>query len=120
MRYLVAADTGGTFTDLVVHDVRDNRTEFGKTLTNYQDLMSGVMEGLRDTSATLDDAGVLKHGTTHVVNAFVQRIGTARFEELVQDLSLPPDFSLETMNHFIDWNRNEPFQVIRGEGECAV
>jgi hypothetical protein len=24
------------------------------------------------------------------------------------------------MNHFIDWNRKVPFQVIRGEGECAV
>ena len=43
-----------------------------------------------------------------------------RFEELVADLSLPPEFSLETMNQFIDWNRNEPFEVIRGEGECAV
>jgi hypothetical protein len=24
------------------------------------------------------------------------------------------------MSHFIDWQRGEPFQVIRGEGECAV
>jgi hypothetical protein len=24
------------------------------------------------------------------------------------------------MSHFIDWQRNAPFQVIRGEGECAV
>ena len=55
-----------------------------------------------------------------VFNAFVQRVGTASFEELVKDLSLPPDFTLETMSHFIDWNRNEPFAVIRGEGECAV
>jgi len=53
-------------------------------------------------------------------NDFVARIGTARFEELVKDLALPPEFSLESMNHFIDWNRNEPFVVIRGEGECAV
>ena len=53
-------------------------------------------------------------------NAFVERTGTASFEELVEDLSLPPEFSLETMDQFIDWNRSEPFQVIRGEGECAV
>jgi sulfite reductase beta subunit-like hemoprotein len=53
-------------------------------------------------------------------NAFVARIGTASFEQLVADLALPPDFSLETMNHFIDWNRSEPFAVVRGEGECAV
>jgi len=53
-------------------------------------------------------------------NDFVQRIGTASFEQLVADLALPPEFSLETMNNFIDWNRNEPFAVVRGEGECAV
>ena len=35
-------------------------------------------------------------------------------------LSLPIEFNLENMNHFIDWQRKEPFQVIRGEGECAV
>jgi sulfite reductase beta subunit-like hemoprotein len=52
--------------------------------------------------------------------AFVARTGTAAFEELVADLALPPEFSLDTMSHFIDWNRSEPFQVIRGEGECAV
>jgi sulfite reductase beta subunit-like hemoprotein len=53
-------------------------------------------------------------------NAFVDRVGTAQFEELVKDLALPPEFSLETMNSFIDWSRAEPFVVIRGEGECAV
>jgi hypothetical protein len=53
-------------------------------------------------------------------NAFVDRVGTSQFEELVKDLALPPEFSLETMNSFIDWNRSEPFEVIRGEGECAV
>ena len=53
-------------------------------------------------------------------NDFVGASATGHFEELVRDLSLPVEFSLETMNHFIDWNRSEPYQVIRGEGECAV
>jgi sulfite reductase (ferredoxin) len=52
--------------------------------------------------------------------AFVERVGTAELEGLVKELSLPVDFGLETMNMFIDWNRDVPFQVIRGEGECAV
>jgi sulfite reductase beta subunit-like hemoprotein len=52
--------------------------------------------------------------------AFVERVGTPELEGLVKELSLPVDFSLETMNTFIDWNRDVPFQVIRGEGECAV
>ena len=51
---------------------------------------------------------------------FVERVGTGELEALVKDLSLPVDFGLETMNEFIDWNRNVPFEVIRGEGECAV
>ena len=51
---------------------------------------------------------------------FVERVGTGELEGLVKELSLPVDFSLETMNTFIDWNRDVPFQVIRGEGECAV
>ena len=53
-------------------------------------------------------------------NAFVARVGVPAFEALVKDLTLPVEFSLETMNHFIDWNRSEPYQVVRGEGECAV
>ncbi|HZL48706.1 MAG TPA: nitrite/sulfite reductase [Solirubrobacteraceae bacterium] len=53
-------------------------------------------------------------------NDFAERVGTGELEALVKDLSLPVDFGLETMNQFIDWNRDVPFQVIRGEGECAV
>ncbi|HEY1689419.1 MAG TPA: nitrite/sulfite reductase [Solirubrobacteraceae bacterium] len=51
---------------------------------------------------------------------FVQRVGTPELEGLVKELSLPMDFGIETMNEFIDWNRNAPFEVIRGEGECAI
>jgi sulfite reductase beta subunit-like hemoprotein len=52
--------------------------------------------------------------------AFVERVGPGPLEELVKELSMPVDFGLETMSMFIDWNRDVPFQVIRGEGECAV
>jgi sulfite reductase (ferredoxin) len=53
-------------------------------------------------------------------NAYLARVGTAELEAEVKDLSMPVDFGLETMNQFIDWNRDVPFEVIRGEGECAV
>jgi sulfite reductase beta subunit-like hemoprotein len=55
-----------------------------------------------------------------VWGAFTERVGTTELEGLVKDLSMPVDFGLETMNTFIDWNRNVPFEVVRGEGECAV
>jgi sulfite reductase (ferredoxin) len=53
-------------------------------------------------------------------NAYAERVGQTRFEDEVRELALPVEFSLENMSHFIDWQRREPFQVIRGEGECAV
>ena len=53
-------------------------------------------------------------------NAFVDRVGTEPFEKEAKELSLPVEFNLENIQHFIDWSRHEPYQVIRGEGECAV
>jgi sulfite reductase (ferredoxin) len=53
-------------------------------------------------------------------NDFVERIGTEQFEGLVKDLSMPVEFGPEHITHFIDWNRKELYQVVRGEGECAV
>jgi sulfite reductase beta subunit-like hemoprotein len=51
---------------------------------------------------------------------FVDRVGVSEFEAHVKDLTLPIEFNLENMNHFIDWNREAPYVVQRGEGECAV
>jgi sulfite reductase beta subunit-like hemoprotein len=52
--------------------------------------------------------------------AFVDRVGVAEFEQRVKDLTMPIEFNLENMNYFIDWTKNVPFEVVRGEGECAV
>jgi sulfite reductase beta subunit-like hemoprotein len=53
-------------------------------------------------------------------NPFAERVGAARFEETVKDLTMPAEFSLETMQQFIDWQRSSPYKVVRGEGECAI
>jgi sulfite reductase beta subunit-like hemoprotein len=52
--------------------------------------------------------------------AFAERVGPQEFEAQVKDLTMPIEFSLENMSYFIDWTKNAPFEVIRGEGECAV
>jgi sulfite reductase beta subunit-like hemoprotein len=52
--------------------------------------------------------------------SFVDRVGAAEFEAQVKDLTLPIEFNLDNMNQFIDWNRDTPYVVARGEGECAV
>ncbi len=76
MRYLVAADTGGTFTDVAVYDAQTRRVSYGKTLTRYADLVEGVLDGLGDTGVRLEEARLLKHGTTHVINTLLQRNGS--------------------------------------------
>ncbi|HWW66715.1 MAG TPA: nitrite/sulfite reductase [Solirubrobacterales bacterium] len=53
-------------------------------------------------------------------NPFAERVGAERFEAEIKDLTLPAEFSLETMQQFIDWNRSSPYKVERGEGECAI
>jgi sulfite reductase beta subunit-like hemoprotein len=53
-------------------------------------------------------------------NAYVDRVGTEPFAAEAKELSLPVEFNLENIQQFIDWSRHEPYQVIRGEGECAV
>jgi sulfite reductase beta subunit-like hemoprotein len=52
--------------------------------------------------------------------AFSERVGAEKFTEVVKDLSLPVEFNVENMNFFIDWQRDQLYEVIRGEGECAV
>ena len=53
-------------------------------------------------------------------NDFAARVGNARFEDEIRDLSIPAEFNLENMLQFIDWSRRDPYKVERGEGECAI
>ena len=53
-------------------------------------------------------------------NAYVDRVGVEPFAAEAKDLTLPFEFNLDNIQQFIDWSRHEPYQVIRGEGECAV
>ena len=53
-------------------------------------------------------------------NQYFERVGEQRFSDEVRDLALPVEFSVESMNTFIDWSKQVPFEVVRGEGECAV
>ena len=53
-------------------------------------------------------------------NAFAERVGAKAFEDQVHALAMPVEFGLETMTQFIDWTKNVPYEVQRGEGECAV
>ncbi len=47
--------------------------------------------------------------------AYAERVGTIRFEDEVKgDLAMPVEFGLDTMNMFMDWDRNQPYVVAAG------
>ena len=75
MSLIVAADTGGTFTDLAIYDLRERRLTCSKSLTTYGRLTDGVMHCIGKTGMRLPDAETIKHGTTLVINTFLQRNG---------------------------------------------
>lgn len=53
-------------------------------------------------------------------NAFVDRVGAKPFEAAVQDLTVTPVFATDSIQEFIDWEREGLYVLERGEGECAV
>ena len=75
MGYLVAADTGGTFTDFVAFETGGSGLRIAKTLTDYDDPMRGVSAGFARAGVAFSEALSMKFGTTLVINAFLQRRG---------------------------------------------
>ena len=58
--------------------------------------------------------------TDEAFSAFVKRVGTFPFADLITDLSLPVTFDDEHMHEFIDWNQSRVYKLERGEGECTA
>ncbi len=75
MRYLSAADTGGTFTDFVGIAPDGRKLLYSKSLTTYDDPMRGVLDGVAKAGVTVPEMDTFKLGTTLVINALLQRKG---------------------------------------------
>lgn len=81
MTYRLAADIGGTFTDLVLLDDADGTVHVHKTPSTPGDFKAGVLNGVRDIAARknggsatpLADIDYFVHGATVVLNALLQR-----------------------------------------------
>jgi N-methylhydantoinase A len=91
MALLVGTDIGGTFTDVVGYDTERRQILFGKTLTDYADLVEGVFAGLHQVEIDPRAIAVLKHGTTQVINVLLERKGartalvtTAGFRDVLE------------------------------------
>jgi N-methylhydantoinase A len=103
MSLLVAVDTGGTFTDFVAFDAVNRRVILRKALTRYDDLVEGMLTCAEDAGLSVAEFSSIKHGSTHVINAFLQRRGaraalitTSGFRDILQikRCGRPRDFDL--------------------------
>lgn len=75
MTHLVGIDIGGTFTDVVTLDVERGRLHHAKRPSDPSDLVRGIRQALVDDEVPLSDVAVIRHGTTVVINALLQRVG---------------------------------------------
>jgi len=73
--YVIAIDIGGTFTDLVACDVESGAVAYTKSPTTYGQLGDAIFDCIRKASLDPRDASFVKHGTTLVINALLQRAG---------------------------------------------
>lgn len=71
----VAADIGGTFTDVISFDEDRHTIVVGKTLSTPPNLIDGILNGLAAADITLADTKSIVHGSTVVINALIERRG---------------------------------------------
>jgi N-methylhydantoinase A len=75
MSYVIAIDIGGTFTDLVGYDQESECVVHTKSPTTYGNFVDGIIDCFNLASLSPGQASFVNHGTTLVINSFIQRIG---------------------------------------------
>ena len=79
MRYAVAIDTGGTFTDVTLFDRDSGRMWTAKTPSTPADpsigFMNGIAAALENAELAADDLGQVFHGTTVATNLILEGKG---------------------------------------------
>jgi N-methylhydantoinase A len=71
----VAVDIGGTFTDLVSYDAREQVVRFEKSLSTPEALQSAVMTCFEKAQVDISRLEHFIHGSTVAINAVIQKTG---------------------------------------------
>src|ERR1700682_6225706 len=71
----LAADVGGTFTDVAAFDETTGELKLGKTLTTPARLVDGIEAGVTKAGASFRAARLFLHGTTIAINTILERTG---------------------------------------------
>src|SRR6202051_2144059 len=71
----LAADIGGTFTDIAVFDARSGKLVFGKALSTPGRLVDGISHGVAKAGSDYRSAALFLHGSTIAINTVLERTG---------------------------------------------
>ncbi len=71
----IAADVGGTFTDIAIFDESSGKIKLGKCLTTPSHLIDGINDGVEKAGSSFDQANLFLHGTTTAINTLLERTG---------------------------------------------
>src|SRR6478736_826049 len=128
----LAADIGGTFTDIAVFDDRTGALTFGKALSTPQRLVDGINAGVAKAGSDYHSAGLFLHGSTVAINAILERTGaktalliTEGFRDVYEigRINRPDAYNLFFQKHVPLVERALRFEVkerVTAEGEVLV
>ena len=104
----LAADIGGTFTDVAAFDEKKGRLYLGKTLSTPHRLVAGILDGVHKTGIAIDQAQLFLHGSTIAINTMLERSGaktalitTRGFRDIYEigRINRPDSFNLHHRKH---------------------
>jgi N-methylhydantoinase A len=71
----LAADIGGTFTDVAAFDEASGRLTLGKVLSTPESMARGIENGVAKTGQRFDGISLFLHGSTIAINTILERSG---------------------------------------------
>jgi N-methylhydantoinase A len=71
----LAADIGGTFTDVAAFDEKTGRMLLGKALSTPRNMVEGISTGVDKAGTTYAEASLFLHGSTVAINTMLERTG---------------------------------------------
>lgn len=119
-RLRIAADIGGTFTDVAAFDERSGQLLLGKTLTTPERLVNGINTGVSKAGTRLAESDLFLHGSTIAINTMLERTGarvalvtTQGFRDIYEigRVNRPDAFNLRHRKHEPLVERARRFEV---------
>jgi N-methylhydantoinase A len=128
----LAADIGGTFTDIAVFDDKSGRLTFGKALSTPDRLVNGISNGVSKAGSNYASANLFLHGSTVAINTMLERTGaktalvtTDGFRDVYEigRINRPDAYNLYFQKHKPLIERALCFEVkerVRADGEVVI